>query len=172
MNTDNANNKSWHVIYTRSRAEKKVSTTLSTKGIEHFLPQQKQLRQWKDRKKWVETPLLPGYCFVYINRNEYDKVLQDPNVVCYLTFEGKPAIVPDIQIENLKQMLKQKDFSIEVSHENFETGKQVEIMRGPLVGLTGQLVETRGKDKFILRIDQINATFTIEIPSKDLSVSK
>jgi len=62
------NQKAWHVVYTRSRAEKKVYADLTAQGIECFLPVQKQLRQWKDRKKWVEMPLMPGYCFVYIVR--------------------------------------------------------------------------------------------------------
>ena len=58
--------KVWHVICIRSRAEKKVLADLTGKGITCFMPVQKKLRQWKDRKKLVEMPLLPGYCFVHI----------------------------------------------------------------------------------------------------------
>ncbi|MCD6353930.1 MAG: UpxY family transcription antiterminator [Prolixibacteraceae bacterium] len=140
MNSQTAH-KAWYVIYTRSRAEKKVYTELTSKNIECFLPLQKKLRQWKDRKKWVEMPLISGYCFVHISRKEYDSVLQTNNVVCYVTFEGKAAIVPDRQIDYLRQMLKQFDFEVAVTHENFKPGKKVEIIAGTMVGLRGELVE-------------------------------
>jgi transcription antitermination factor NusG len=161
--------KYWYVVYTRSRAEKKVETELQAMGIESFLPLQKQLRQWKDRKKWVEIPLISSYCFVHISRKDYDRVLQVPNVVCYVTFERKAAIIPDHQIDNLRKILKQFDFEVGVSHENFKTGKQVEIIEGPLIGLRGELIEIRGKHKFILRVTQMDTTFTVEIPASYLS---
>lgn len=161
--------KHWYVIYTRSRAEKKVEAELTSMGIECFLPLQKKLRQWKDRKKWVEIPLISGYCFVCISRKEYDRILQINNVVCYVTFERKAAIIPNKQIEYLKQMLKQYDFDITVSHENFEAGKKVEIVEGPLVGLRGELIEERGKNKFILRISEMETSFTVEVPAAYLS---
>ncbi len=161
--------KSWHVVYTRSRAEKKVRDELIFNTIECFLPLQKKLRQWKDRKKWVEMPLMSGYCFVYISRKEYDKVLHTNNVVCYVTFEGKAAVIPNQQIDFVKQMLKQSDFEVSVSQKSFKPGKKVEIIEGPMIGLHGELVEARGKSRFILRMNQINSTFTIEIPAEHIS---
>ncbi len=83
-------------------------------GITCFLPMQKRLRQWKDRKKWVNLPLISGYCFVYINNYEYNKVLQSGNVVCFVTFEGRAAVVPPEQIEQLKLMLKQSGIEVTV----------------------------------------------------------
>lgn len=162
--------KHWYIVYTRSRAEKKVAQELTIKNIECFLPLQKRLRQWKDRKKWVEIPLISGYCFVYISRIEYNDVLQTHNVVCYVTFEGKAAVIPEIQINSLKQILKQNDFDVSVSQENFEPGKMVEIIEGSMIGLRGELVEARDKNKFILRLSQIQSTFTVEIPASQLSL--
>jgi transcription antitermination factor NusG len=160
--------KKWHVIYTRSRAEKKVHIELGLNNIESFLPLQKKLRQWKDRKKWVEVPLMSGYCFVNITRKEYDLVLQTNNVVCYVMFEGKAAIVPNDQINYLKQMLCQSDFEVNVSHEDFKPGQKVEIIAGQMIGMRGELVGPRGKHRFILRLSQINTAFMIEIQSSNL----
>jgi transcription antitermination factor NusG len=162
--------KQWHVIYTRSRAEKKVQIELSLKEIENFLPMQKRLRQWKDRKKWVEMPLMSGYCFVNISRKEYDMVLQTSNVVGYVRFEGKAAVIPERQIESLKQMLKQYDFEVNVTSENFAPGKKVEVIEGPMIGLRGELVKAQGRKKFIIRFSQINSVFSVEIPSNHISL--
>ena len=90
--------KKWHVVYVRSRSEKKAAKELEDLHVETFLPLQRKLSQWKDRKKWVETPLLPGYCFVKITNAEYYKVLQIVYIVKYITFEGKAATIPDDQI--------------------------------------------------------------------------
>lgn len=161
--------KVWHVIYTRSRAEKKVCADLTAKNIECYLPIQKQLRQWKDRKKWVDVPLMPGYCFVHVSRRDYDRVLNTKNVVSYVIFERKAAVIPDGQIDSLKQMLRQTDFKVEVSHETFRQGKKVGIINGPLLGLTGELKMEHGNNRFILRLDAINTVFLADVPAENLT---
>ena len=166
---NNNQQKLWYVVYTRSRAEKKVRDELILNNIECFLPLQKKLRQWKDRKKWVEMPLMSGYCFVHISRKEYSKVLQTNNVVCYVTFEGKAAVIPNQDIDSVKQMMKQSDFEVSVSQDSFKPGKMVEIIEGPMIGLHGELIEARGKNKFIIRLNQINSTFAIEITADQVS---
>jgi transcription antitermination factor NusG len=163
-------NKVWHVVYTRSRAEKKVHTDLTARGIECFLPVQKQLRQWKDRKKWVDMPLMPGYCFVHISRMDYERVLQTNNVVSYIIFERKAAVIPEGQINAVKRMLEQSDFEVEVTHETFRQGRKVEIINGPLLGVTGELMEEHGKKRFVMRIDAINTVFKADVPAESLTL--
>ena len=55
---------SWYAVYTRPRAEKLVFQRIQETGIEVFLPMQKTIRQWSDRKKVIEKPLLSSYIFV------------------------------------------------------------------------------------------------------------
>jgi len=170
MTNKSANGKEWRVVYTRSRAEKKVYAALIAQHIDCFLPLQRKLRQWKDRKKWVEMPLISGYCFVNIDKSEYEKVLRTDNVVSYVRFESKPARIPITQIEYLRQMLNQSDFEVEVSRETFKPGKLVEIISGPMVGLRGELLDCRGKNRFVLRIHQINTVFSVEVPADKLTL--
>lgn len=153
----------WHAVYTKSRAEKKAYSEFQERQIEAFLPLQRKLRQWSDRKKWVEMPLIPGYVFVNISRMEYDKVLQSNYVVSYVRFEGKAAIIPDHQINYLKLMLEQGDFEVEISHQTFRPGQLVEVVAGPLIGLRGKLVEIKGKEKVALELEKIGYSALIEI---------
>lgn len=161
--------KLWHVVYTRSRAEKKVHAELISQFIESFLPLQKQLRQWKDRKRWVEVPLLPGYCFVNICKNDYFRVLQTNNVLSYIMFENKAAVVPEHEIVYLKQLLLQSDFEVAVSFNKYHPGEKVEIIKSPLMGLQGELVKAHGKQRFILRLDSINTVFLADVPAHFLT---
>ena len=162
--------KQWYVLYVKSRTEKKVFQSLSEKGIEVYLPLQQKLRQWSDRKKIVEIPLFPGYVFVNISRSEYDNTLKTSNVVCYITFEGKAAIIRTQNIENLKQILEQDKIQVELTTEDLVLGDKVEILSGPLMGLKGELVEFKGKKKVGIKIKQINYTVMVEIPISDLAV--
>ena len=71
--------KKWNAIYVASRQEKKVFDVLQKKGIQSYLPLVKTLRQWSDRKKMVEFPLLPGYVFVCLtNESQKLAVQQSP----------------------------------------------------------------------------------------------
>lgn len=160
--------KQWHAVYTRSRAEKKVQLELEYQGIENYLPLQRQLRKWSDRKKWVEVPLISGYIFVRIDRYQYDKVLQTFGVVSYVRFEGTAAIIPDIQIEMIKRMLHQNEIEISVSNEKFEKGDKIEVLAGPLIGLKGILVEQKGKKRVALLIEQLNLSLTFDVPIADI----
>ena len=153
----------WHAVYTKSRAEKKAYSEFQEKQIEAFLPLQRKLRQWSDRKKWVELPLIPGYVFVNISRREYDTVLQSGYVVGYVRFEGKAATIPNHQIDFLKLMLEQDDLEIEISHETFRPGQLVEVLAGPLIGLRGKLVEIKGREKVALELAKIGYSALVEI---------
>jgi len=158
----------WHAVYVKSRAEKKAQLELHTQGIETFLPLQRKLRQWSDRKKWVEMPLISGYLFVKVCRKEYDQVLQSNYVVSYVRFEGKAAIVPDLQIEYLRLMLKQDNVDVEITREKLKPGQMVEVVSGPLIGLKGKLQKMKGKNKVAIELEQLGYSALVEIETSDI----
>ncbi len=161
----------WHVVYTRSRAEKKVYADLTAGHIECYLPLQKQLRCFGQRRKWVDAVLITGYCFVRPGRRDYERVLQNSNVVSYVFFNHKAALVPDTQIEAMRQLLRQSAFGVEVSRESFRPGRRVVVMDGPMAGLTGELLDEHGKNRFLVRVDAIHTVFMADIPAKYLTVA-
>ena len=162
-------NYNWYAIRVKSRSEKRVYTDLTEQGIEAYLPLQKKLRQWSDRKKWVEMPLISGYVFVYISRKEYEIVLRVFNVVSYIYFEGKAAVIREEDINLLKRMLGQVDVELEITEEQFKPGQKVEIIAGPLLGVIGELIELKGKNKVALRIPPLGYTVLIEAPGKNIA---
>jgi transcription antitermination factor NusG len=139
MNNTELNHK-WYAIRVKSRSEKKVNADLQDQGIESFLPLQRRLRIWSDRKKWVEMPLISGYVFVHISRKEYETVLRTMNVVCFVYFQGKAAIINDKDILTLKRMLGQSELELEVTLEELKPGQMVEVISGPLCGVVGELI--------------------------------
>ena len=165
-----ANSHFWYAVYVKSRTEKKAQTELQLQKIETFLPLQRKLRQWSDRKKWVETPLISGYLFVKASRKEYDLILQSNYVVSYVRFEGKAAIIPDIQIEYLKLMLKQDNSEIEITREKLKPGQMIKVVAGPLIGLQGKLQKMKGKNKVAIELEQLGCSALVEILAEDIAV--
>jgi transcription antitermination factor NusG len=152
----------WFAAYTRSRAEKMVARELQKQGIEHYLPLQKTIRQWSDRKKKVEEPLIRSYIFVRITAKEYLPVLQTAGVVNLVTFSGQPVAVPDWQIENLKILM---GTAVPVAQEDHDliAGEEVRISRGPLEGLRGVIQQVKGHHKLVISIHALHYHLTIDI---------
>ncbi len=168
-----ANEYFWHALYIKSRAEKKALSDLQLKEIEAFLPLQRKLRQWSDRKKWVDMPLIPGYLFVKVSRKEYDLALQSSfHVVTYVRFEGKAAVIPEQQIEYLKLLLKQNNLDIEITQEKLEPGQLIEVIAGPLIGLRGKLLQRNGKKKVAIELEDIGHSALVEISVNDITPVK
>ena len=96
----------WFAIYTRPKNEKKVVAGLEKIGIEVYCPMVKQVKQWSDRKKKVEVPLINSYVFVNIEESDRNVVFEIPGVVRYLFWLGKPAVIQEQEIEVLRASLK------------------------------------------------------------------
>ena len=90
----------WYAVWTRSRHEQVVREQLERKGLEAFLPTITRWSRWKDRKKQVDWPLFPGYCFVRFNGAERLPVLKCTGVVNIVSFDGD--IVADSRARDRK----------------------------------------------------------------------
>lgn len=159
--------KTWFAVYTKPRSEKKTTAELASAGIEVFLPLIKNLKQWSDRKKWVEEPLFRSYLFVHISRTDYYKVLSAFGVVRYIAFEGKAVPLPFQQILAIKQYINDEEIVTEGGND-FIVGDKVEIYRGPLKGLTGHLIKIQGKQKVRIEIESIGQSIVLTIPKSYL----
>ena len=156
--------KAWYAVYTNSRAEKRVSDRLEELGIETFLPLQKTLRQWSDRKKLVEKPLISSYVFVKIFARDYFTVRRIDGVVKFITIERKPVPIPEAQITNLR-ILCGSDSEVLMSNNVYAQGDQVEVVIGSLTGLRGELIRVGRKHKVVIRIVQPGMNLTVDIKS-------
>lgn len=142
----------WYALYTESRQEKKAAARLAQLGIEVYCPLIIQERQWSDRKKKVEVPLLPSYVFVKLESHKRELVFQVPGVVRYLYWLGQPAIIKDSEIDTLQKWLQDKFVSFEIV--GIEPGSIYEIPTGPFIGQKG-IVEKVDKSQITLILEQL-----------------
>jgi transcriptional antiterminator RfaH len=131
-------------------------------GFESWLPLQKTLKNWSDRKKWVEEPLFHSYVFVRIQESNRLKVLQIPGIVRFIHFSGKPAYIRDNQMETLKKIITGAN-KVEVTKDNLAVGESVEITGGPFAGTSGEIVAHKDRKLFVIRLAEINYNLLMDI---------
>jgi transcription antitermination factor NusG len=151
------------VVYTRPRWEKKIATLLDNRGIENYLPLNKVLKQWSDRKKMVQEPLFKGYIFIKISeKDKWDVKLVD-GILNYVHWLGKPAVVKESDIENIKKFLQEFD-NVQVVDKLLQKGDAVIVQQGIMMNYKGIILEVL-HNKAIVNIDsmgiKLNATFDL-----------
>jgi len=131
-------------------------------GIEAYVPLQKVVRQWSDRKKMVELPLIRSYCFVKIEPSQHYDVLNTPGAVRYVWFSGKPATIPDRQIDMLR-VITGTDVTVDCVTDSFKPGTRVRVTAGPLTGIEGELIRIAGRNRVIIRIEHLDQALALTI---------
>ncbi len=119
----------WFALYTKPRNEKRVAESLAALGIEAYCPLVTTIKQWSDRKKKVESPLIPSYVFVKVEEANRKDVFQVAGVVQYVFWLGKPAKIKPHEIEALKTQLAAP--VINVAIETWTPNAQIQINEGP-----------------------------------------
>jgi transcription antitermination factor NusG len=146
----------WHVVRVSSRTEKKVSEKLKNQGINVYLPLQRQLHQWSDRKKWVDTVVVSGYLFVRITEKEQLLVLQTPGVSCFLKHCQALVHISDSDMQRFRDFIERaEDRPLEFTTEKPPVGTFVTIQNGHFKGFSGEVFQHRGKSKLSVKLADV-----------------
>jgi transcription antitermination factor NusG len=162
----------WYAIYVKSRHEKKVVDQLKEKGIEAYVPLKKTLKQWTDRKKWIEEPVITCYVFVNIEGSQRESVLQTKGVVGYVRSNRKDARVSDEEMQIMKSILSESELDVSIETNNFCIGQLCEVVVGPLKGKKVKLFELRGKKKVGVFLQDLKMGLIVDISPSCLKILK
>jgi transcriptional antiterminator RfaH len=154
----------WLVLKTRPNAEKKVAERLALKELEVYLPLYTTVKQWSDRKKKVQKPLISSTVFVHITEEEREQLWNVVGVSGMLYYLGKPAVVRDEEILILQQMLQEGIYESVDFETTFIEGQEVEITGGDFKGLRGIVQEEVNSQKVIIALKGMGAqvVFTLK----------
>jgi transcriptional antiterminator NusG len=164
---DPSPNLQWFAIWTRSRHEQVVREQLERKHVEAFLPTMPRWSRWKDRKKKIDWPLFPGYCFARFDVDDALPVLKCTGVVNIVSFEGKPASIPEIELDSIRLLV-----GSELQYDPcplIHEGMMVEVMHGPLRGVVGRLMRKDAQHaRLVLSVDLIGQAVSVEVDAADV----
>jgi transcriptional antiterminator NusG len=156
----------WYAVWTRSRHEQVVREQLERKGLEAFLPTITRWSRWKDRKKQIDWPLFPGYCFVRFNGAERLPVLKCTGVVNIVSFDGDIVAIPEHEIESIRRLVE-SDLQFDPC-PLIREGMMVEVSHGPLKGVVGRLVRKGAHARLVLSVDLIGQAVSVEVDASDV----
>ena len=145
----------WYVAYVRLFHERKTAEKLAAMGIESFVPVREEIHQWSQRKKKVMRVLIPQMIFIHATPKERLEALTLASISHYMVLRGEhtPAVHPDRQMQQFMFMVDYSEESIEMYNSHLQPGQSIKVIKGPLAGMEGELMEIEGKSKGIVRLD-------------------
>ena len=158
----------WYVVYTIPRWEKKVAQLLTDRGFTNYCPLNKVEKKWSDRTKIVEEPLFKGYVFVQVEEERKWDVKNVQGVINYVHWLGKPATVPQVQIDTIKKFMQEYQ-QVEVSDLQIDKNSRVRIRQGLLMHYEGLVVQESGTQAKV-HINSLGITLTATFQKANLQV--
>ena len=159
----------WYAIWTRSRHEFVVDKYLRSLGFETFLPSVKRLSLRRDRKKYINVPLFPGYLFIYelLDINTHRDIVRAPGVVEILGWsDGRAVPIPEEEVESIRKIVS-LDVPMDVQ-SGYTVGRKVKVISGPFKGIVGEITEIRGKRRLVVSIDLLHRVVFVEFQQGDV----
>ena len=151
----------WYALQVRTRYERVVAEHLGGRGYEWFLPLSKERKRWSDRIKEVESPLFPGYLICRFDVQNRLPILKTPGLIQIVGYNRQPISVDEFEIAAIQTLVASGLPNQLCSF--VEIGDRVRIQSGPLYGLEGILVESRGRHKFVLSVSLLQRSVAVEI---------
>jgi transcription antitermination factor NusG len=157
----------WYAVWTRSRHEQVVREQLDRKRIDTFLPTITRWSRWRDRKKKIDWPLFPGYCFARFNPSDPLPILKCAGVVNIVSFDGKPAPISDVELGSIRVLV-----GSELQYDPcpiVREGQLVEVVHGPLKGVVGRLIKKdAARARLVLSVDLIGQAVSVDVEAADV----
>ena len=160
----------WYALQVRPRFEKVVATILKDKGYEEYLPRYKSRRRWSDRSKTIELPLFPGYNFCRVDVLDKLPVLVVPGVMSIVGTAKLPTPITDEEIDSIKKVVGSGMPC--TPWPSMQAGQSVCVVRGPLTGLEGTVIEVRSSVRLFLTLPLLQRSISVEIDEDCVQITK
>ena len=92
--------------------------------------------------------------------------LEQFSVVRCVTERGRPAVIPEWQIDNLKKMLEYPGKFYEM--HGLTPGKKIKIKEGPFAGVTGTYQESENDRRIAVSIELLNRSIIAHLPKESV----
>ncbi|HVM87561.1 MAG TPA: UpxY family transcription antiterminator [Puia sp.] len=161
--------KKWYVVYTKPRWEKKVHGLFDEKGFENYCPLNKVRKKWSDRMKTVHEPLFKSYVFIKIAEEEKTAVRMVNGVVNFVYWLGKPAVVRENEIVDIKKFLDEYE-NVQAEPLELAENMKVRVERGALMNKEATVVKVMN-NKVQIIIESIGYSLTAYVDKSNIAVA-
>lgn len=160
-------NRNWYAVYTKSRCEKRVSALLTKKKIENYCPLN-HLGQSEDRKKQALEPLFPSYVFVNITEMEMAAIRQTSDVVNFVYWLGRPAVIKNVEIESIQHFVSEHS-NVVLEKTPVNVSDMVRIVSGPSMEFEGNVVSIKN-NKVKVTLPSLGYMMTADVQKSNVEL--
>ena len=138
-----------------------MSTALSGKGYDQYLPLYHSRRRWSDRAKDLDLPLFTGYLFCRFDLQVRLPILTTPGVISIVGSGKIPVAIPDREIDAIQTLIR-SGLHLQ-PWPQLVVGSRVVIEKGPLKGLEGVALDVKKKFRLFVSVPLLQRSVSVEI---------
>lgn len=171
----------WFIAVVKNNTEFATQEKLSEKGYEAYVPyQNKTVISPSGRKRIKKSAVIPTTVFVRCSESQRMEIVHYPYINRFMVDRTKPkdsfnrapiAKIPTPQIDKLKFMVGNCDEDIVIESLSVRLGDEVEVIRGGLKGLIGNVEEINNETRILIRIDALGYA-GVKIQATNLRIIK
>lgn len=156
----------WVAVQVRSNAEKTVAVGLRARNYEEFLPSYGVQRRWSNRRVFLDLPLFRGYVFCRWKRHSPQPIVAVPGVVRIVGIGGTPLPVDDAEVTAVRTIVQS---GVPYTPTRLMcVGEHVRLIRGPLRGLEGILINQNKTNSLVVGITLLRRAVAAKVSPWDL----
>jgi transcriptional antiterminator RfaH len=156
----------WYVVHTQVNGEPKANWHLSKQGFAVYLPRYLKRRRHARRVEIVAAPLFPRYLFVSFDLavTRWRAIHSTIGVTDLVCNGENPAPVPIGIVEEIMARADENGMLSQPSAQRLVKGDKIEILDGPLEGLTGLFECTTDHERVVLLLDLLGRQTRVTVP--------
>jgi len=156
------------VVRTKPQRELYAADNLARQGYEYYLP--RILVHQVNMHRIIPQPLFPCYIFVHVV-DRWRSLLSTYGVLSLVTHGSSPAIIPDTEIQKLKQREDDNGFVLlEEAPAGFRPGDTVRVKEGLHAGTKGIYDGVSARDRVRVLMDYLGRKTKVLISEEALEL--
>lgn len=149
----------WWALHVRPRAEKMLARRLRVRRVAYYLPVHERRKAYPRRVVTSRVPLFPGYLFAYGDDADYEFLQTSREVVNALQVVEQESLLKELR--SIRRLVGSG--APITAEERLEAGMPARIIKGPLAGMYGQVVQNKRGLRFVLQVQFIQRAASIEV---------
>ena len=149
----------WWVAHTKSRNEKALAHDLMAKNVSYFLPMTWKVRRQSHRTIKSLLPLFTGYLFFCGDETGRIELLKTNRVANLIEVKDQDSLIGELV--RFERALRAG--APLMPHKYISKGQWCRVIAGPLLGLEGIVVQTKGDTRLVLQINMLGQAASVEI---------
>jgi len=156
----------WMVVHTKPRCEKKLAEYAKRNGIWYYLPQMDSKRLYEKRLVTFTKPMFPGYLFTMLDMHKKQILLLTGYTVFFIKVTNQQQLLDELANIHLSHQPK-----VELEQALWlSKGLEVEIIKGPLKGVTGVVENHKKLTEVRLQVNILRQAVLVKVNPSDVKI--